>query len=83
MGRNPSRRPTLLYIETEGNDGSLREKPSLFETAKLILEENSCTIFFTHYISIKRKEDQSFRKIMVGMKLMHDDTDEYLNTYAS
>lgn len=84
MRANPSRKPTLFYIETERNDGSLRETHSLFETAKLILEQNSCTTFSTHYISIKRKEDQSFRKIIVGMKLMHNqDTEKYLNTYFS
>jgi hypothetical protein len=72
MGGNPSKRPTLFYIETERNDGSLRQTPSLFETARLVLEENSCTTFSTHYISIKRKEDQSFRRIIVGVRLMHD-----------
>ncbi len=83
MGRNPTQRPTIFYIETERNDGSLRQTPSMFETVKLVLEDNSCTTFSTHYISIKRKEDQSFRRIIVGLKLMHDQEDKFLNTYFS
>jgi hypothetical protein len=35
---NPASKHTLFYIETEKNDGSLREVPSLFETAKIVLE---------------------------------------------
>jgi hypothetical protein len=84
MRKNPSRKHTLFYIETEKNDGSLREVPSLFETAKIVLEEHGCTTFSTHYISIKRKEDQSFRKIVVGLKMMEaEEADKYLNTYFS
>jgi hypothetical protein len=70
MQKNPSGKHTLFYIETERSDGSLREVPSLFETAKIVLDENACVDFSTHYISIKRKEDQTFRRIVVGLKIM-------------
>jgi hypothetical protein len=70
MIRNPSKRYSLFYIETEKGDGSLRETPSLFETAKIVLGEGNCTTFSTHYISVKRREDEGFRRIVVGLKVM-------------
>ena len=79
---NPARTPTLFYIETEKNNGSLRTVPSLFETAKLVLGTRGCTAFSTHYISIKRKEDSTYRKIVIGLKAMpNDDNVHYLNVY--
>lgn len=84
MTSNPSLTPTIFYIETEKNNGSLRTTPSLFETAKLILGNKGCTSFSTHYISIKRREDNSYRKIVIGLKaLQKDDTMHYVNVYKS
>jgi hypothetical protein len=84
MTNNPSLTPTIFYIETEKNNGSLRTTPSLFETAKLILGNKGCTSFSTHYISIKRREDNSYRKIVIGLKaLQKDDTMHYVNVYKS
>jgi hypothetical protein len=70
MQANPSRRPTLFYVETERSDGTLRETPSLFETAQIVLKDQGCTSFSTHYISVKRRDDDSFRRIVVGLKVM-------------
>lgn len=85
MLNNPSLRPTLFYVETEKSDGSLRAAPSLFETAKLVLGGKGCSTFSTHYISVKRREDESFRRIVVGLKVMEDGEQEekYLNTYVN
>jgi len=73
MLSNPSQSHSLFYIETERNDGSLRTTPSLFETAKLVLNDQACTTFSTHYISVKRREDDSFRKIVIGLKVMESE----------
>jgi hypothetical protein len=84
MQFNPSLSPTLFYIESERPDGSFKDVPSLFETAKLVLGENGCTTFSTHYIGVKRKDDQSYRKIIVGLKVMdRKDVDKYLNVYPA
>jgi hypothetical protein len=48
----------------------MRIIPSLFETAKIVLADSACTNFGTHYISVKRREDEKFRRIIVGMKVM-------------
>jgi hypothetical protein len=56
----------------------------LFETAKIVLGEKGCVSFTTHYIGIKRKEDESFRKIVVTLAAMEkDDPSHYLNVYRS
>lgn len=82
MLHNPSRSSALFYIETERSDGSLREVPSLFETARITLGQGECTSFSTHYISVKRRRDESFHKIVVGLRVMEEeDKDQYLNTY--
>jgi hypothetical protein len=76
MQANPSHRGTLFYVETERNDGSLRETPSMFETAQIQLQEQNCTTFSTHYISIKRRDDDSFRKIVIGLRAVQEGEDE-------
>jgi hypothetical protein len=51
---------------------------------RLVLGEDGCVNFTTHYISVKRREDDSFRRIIIGMKPMGvNDTSHYLNVYRS
>lgn len=84
MITNPSKSDTLLFIETEKNNGSLKAKPALFETVRLVMGKDGCVNFSTHYISVKRREDRSFRRIIIGMKPMSiNDTTNYLNVYRS
>lgn len=62
----------------------MRSIPSLFETAKLVLGADGCVNFMTHYISIKRREDETYRRIIIGLKPMEkNDTNHYLNVYRS
>lgn len=49
-----------------------------------MLGEKGCVSFTTNYISIKRKEDQSYRKIVVRLTTLEkDDPSHYLNVYRS
>ena len=70
MKENPSNTPTLFFVTTERTDGSLKEMPAFFETFKLLLPTGGCTNFSSHYISIRRREDDSYKRIIVGMKTM-------------
>lgn len=84
MITNPSKSDTLMFIETEKTNGSLRPKPALFETVRLVMGEDGCLNFTTHYISVKRRQDDSFRRIIIGLKPMGiNDTTHYLNVYRS
>lgn len=38
--------------------------------------DQNCTTFSTHYISIKRRDDESFRKIVIGLRAIRDGEDE-------
>ena len=81
---NPSQLPVTFFIETELVNGALRETPTFFETFKLIIAENGCVNFSTHYISIKRREDSTFRKVVIGMKSMGtNDKNHYFNVLSS
>jgi hypothetical protein len=82
MLENSAHRDTLFYIETERADGTLRTLPSMFETAKLVLDHANCANFATHYISVKRREDDSYRKIVIGLKVLTTgDEDKFLKVY--
>lgn len=82
MLENAAHSDTLFYIETERADGTLRTLPSMFETAKLVLDASNCANFATHYISVKRREDDSYRKIVIGLKVLTTgDEDKYLKVY--
>jgi len=81
---NPTRLPSILFIETERTNGSLRDVQPLFEAAKLVLADRGCAQFTTHYISVRRREDDTLRKIVVSMRaLVKDDPSTYLNVYKS
>ena len=62
----------------------MRDVPAFFEIYKLLLPENGCTNFSSHYISIKRREDDSYRKIIVGMKTFtQKDNTFYFNVFKA
>jgi hypothetical protein len=87
MESNPSHLATEFFVSAEKSTAGLGPLPAFFENLKLVLGESGCTNLSSHYISIKRKDDDSYRKVIVGMRTLtpttYNTSRYYFNIYTA